>query len=159
MSPRAAWRLEALSFGDVYDYVPGKADWMAHGWPLEGSKADEPTAGSIARRDAPTCGLGDEIGRVRERAGAAAVCVVVNEHKIVAGILRAKELGSADDAKVYDVMRTGPSTFRPHVPIAEMAEYMTVHDLETAPITSADGSLIGVLFRDDAVRVAHEHEH
>ncbi len=29
MSPRAAWRLEAAGFGPVYDYVAGKADWLA----------------------------------------------------------------------------------------------------------------------------------
>src|SRR5215203_5599470 len=32
MSPRAAWWLEDLGFKNVYDYVPGKADWLANGW-------------------------------------------------------------------------------------------------------------------------------
>ena len=32
MSPRAAWRLEALGFGGVYDYVAGKVDWIAAGY-------------------------------------------------------------------------------------------------------------------------------
>jgi hypothetical protein len=27
MSPRAAWRLESIGFGQVYDYAAGKADW------------------------------------------------------------------------------------------------------------------------------------
>ncbi len=36
MSPRAAWRLESLGF----DYVAGKADWMASGLPVEGKLAD-----------------------------------------------------------------------------------------------------------------------
>jgi 3-mercaptopyruvate sulfurtransferase SseA len=31
MSPRAAWRLKTLGFERVYDYVGGKADWLAHG--------------------------------------------------------------------------------------------------------------------------------
>ena len=35
MSPRAAWRLESLGFARVYDYVAGKADWMAAGLPTE----------------------------------------------------------------------------------------------------------------------------
>jgi Mg/Co/Ni transporter MgtE len=51
-------------------------------------------------------------------------------------------------------MRPGPSTFRPLVPIAEMARYMTEHDLPTVPITTADGRLIGVLRREDALQVA-----
>ena len=31
MSPRAAWRLEAFGYVEVYDYVAGKSDWMAAG--------------------------------------------------------------------------------------------------------------------------------
>jgi hypothetical protein len=31
MSSRAASRLEALGFGQVYDYVAGKADWGSFG--------------------------------------------------------------------------------------------------------------------------------
>jgi Mg/Co/Ni transporter MgtE len=57
-------------------------------------------------------------------------------------------------------MRPGPSTFRPHVPIEEMAQFMHEHDLVSSPITSSDGRLIGLLRREDALRVAHEqHEH
>jgi hypothetical protein len=37
-----------------------------------------------------------------------------------------------------------------------MADYMTKHDLASAPITSSDGRLIGVLFADDARRVASD---
>jgi hypothetical protein len=33
MSPRAAWRLERLGFGPVFDYTLGKVDWMAAGLP------------------------------------------------------------------------------------------------------------------------------
>ena len=38
MSPRAAWRLESLGFTKVYDYVPGKTDWLAAGLPREGDE-------------------------------------------------------------------------------------------------------------------------
>ena len=41
MSPRAACRLETLGFSEVYDYVAGKADWLARGLPREGEKAGE----------------------------------------------------------------------------------------------------------------------
>jgi predicted transcriptional regulator len=53
-------------------------------------------------------------------------------------------------------MRPGPSTFRPNVPIQEMAEYMIDHDLVSSPITTSDGRLVGLLLRDDATRVAAE---
>ena len=40
-----------------------------------------------------------------------------------------------------------------------MAEYMGKHDLASAPVTTSDGVLVGLLRREDAERVAHElHE-
>ena len=37
MSPRAACRLDALGFNQVYDYTLGFADWKAAGEPIEGT--------------------------------------------------------------------------------------------------------------------------
>jgi Mg/Co/Ni transporter MgtE len=91
---------------------------------------------------------------VRKRLGAFSVCVVVNERNVVAGILRSDELASPDDTRAEDAMRPGPSTFRPHVPIKEMADYFSKHDMDDAPITSVDGTLIGVLLKNDAIREA-----
>jgi Mg/Co/Ni transporter MgtE len=85
-----------------------------------------------------------------------------NEERIVFGILRERELDRGMDEPVERFMRPGPSTFRPNVPIEEMASYMTEHDLVSSPITSSDGRLIGLLRKDDAVRVAlelHDHHH
>jgi Mg/Co/Ni transporter MgtE len=57
-------------------------------------------------------------------------------------------------------MRPGPSTFRPHVSIGEMAHFMIDHDIVSSPITASDGRLIGLLRAEDAVRAAHEqHAH
>jgi hypothetical protein len=39
MSPRAACRLAALGFAEVYDYVAGKVDWLARNLPVEGTDA------------------------------------------------------------------------------------------------------------------------
>ena len=143
-----------MGFGDVYDYAPGKLDWLARGLPSEGTKADEPTASSVARADAPTCGLDDRVSEVRDRVERDGICVVVNEVGVVAGILGAEQVSGTGDVRAEEAMRPGPSTFRPNVPIAEMARYLTEHDLASAPVTSADGRLLGVLFREDAVRVA-----
>jgi predicted transcriptional regulator len=104
----------------------------------------------------PTCALGDRLGEVRERVRSAGwnACVVVNEHSVVLGLLREKELEGDADLPIERAMRPGPSTFRTYVPIAEMAEYMTKHDLVNAPITTADGKLVGLLLREDAQRSA-----
>ena len=92
---------------------------------------------------------------VREQVGAAGwdACVVVNEERVVFGLLRDRELAKGTVETVERSMRPGPSTFRPDVPIEEMAGYMVQHDLVRSPITSADGRLIGLLRRDDAVKV------
>src|SRR5215470_11001301 len=83
MSPRAAWRLESLGFGDVYDYVAGKLDWMAAGLPTEGTNAQRPRAADLARKDAPTCGLKERLGDVRDRVRAQGwdSVVVVNQER------------------------------------------------------------------------------
>src|SRR5919109_3777759 len=125
MSPRAAWRLETLGFGQVYDYVDGKADWLAAGLPTEGTNAERPSAGDVARSDVPTCAVDERVDEVRERVTAAGwdACVVVNEERIVFGLLRERELtrGDGADGPVERSMLAGPSTFRPNVPIDEMA--------------------------------------
>ena len=140
----------------MYDYVPGKIDWLASGLPSEGTDAGKPTAGRLARRNVATCSLDETLGAIRDRASKpGAICVVVNEDRVVLGVLHEKDLVGPDDTKVADAMRPGPSTFRPNVVIAEMAEYMTKHDLEKAVVTSSDGRLVGVLFRDDALHAAH----
>ena len=147
-----------MGFNDVYDYVAGKLDWMAAGLPTEGTNAQRPRAGDVARKDVPTCGLLECVGDVRERvqkAGFGAV-VVVNDEGIVLGLLRSKELNSEPDLLIERVMRPGPSTFRPFVSILEMAHYMVEHKLESSPITTSDGRLVGLLLQEAAVRMAGE---
>jgi predicted transcriptional regulator len=165
LSPRAAWRLESFGFREVYDYVAGKLDWLAAGLPTEGELANLPRAGTVARHDVPTCTMDERLGDVRERTRDADwdACVVVNEERVVMGLLRSRELDRGEpDRRIEEAMRPGPSTFRPHVPIDEMASYMIRHDLESAPISSSDGRLVGLLRRQDAAKVAmelHEREH
>jgi Mg/Co/Ni transporter MgtE len=75
---------------------------------------------------------------------------------MVLGLLREKELAGEAELRVEDAMRPGPSTFRPFVAIEEMARSMTAHNLESSPITTSDGRLVGLLRRDDVERIAHE---
>ncbi len=158
MSPRAAWRLEIMGYRDVYDYVDGKLDWMAAGLPTEGANSQHPRAGDAARKNVPTAGLSERVGDVRERARAAGfdAAVVVNEERVVLGLLRSKELGSQADLSIERVMRPGPSTFRPFVSITEMAHSMVEHRLESSPITTSDGRLVGLLYQEDAVRLQED---
>ncbi|HSS61060.1 MAG TPA: CBS domain-containing protein [Candidatus Limnocylindrales bacterium] len=98
----------------------------------------------------------ERLGDVRERVRAAGgdAVVVVDDNQMVLGLLRTTELEKDPSLSMEDAMRPGPSTFRPHVPIKEMADYMTKHELESAPITTSDGVLVGLLYRTDALREA-----
>jgi CBS domain-containing protein len=147
-----------MGFTQVYDYSAGKLDWLAAGLSTEGSNAQRPRAGDVARPDVPTCGLHERLGEVAQRVRAAGwdACVVVNAERVVLGLLRAKELEADRDLRIEQAMRPGPSTFRPYVSIAEMARFMADHNLDSSPITTSDGRLVGLLLRRDAARVAGE---
>jgi Mg/Co/Ni transporter MgtE len=160
MSPRAAWRLESLGFSDVYDYVAGKLDWMAAGLPTEGTNSAHPRAGQVSRKDVPTAHLEERVGDVRERVRALGweAVVVTNDQRVVLGLLRSKELDKDPDLRIEQAMRPGPSTFRPYVAIKEIADHMAQHKLESSPVTTSDGRLVGLLLDKDAIRAAGEGE-
>src|SRR3977135_2829480 len=113
MAPRAAARLQSLGFEKVFEYRAGKLDWLASGNPTEGENSRRPRAGDVARKDAVVCGLKDRVGEVRERAGAAGwdVAVVVDDARIVVGLMRSEQLEKEPGTPVEKAMRPGPSTF------------------------------------------------
>ena len=147
-----------MGFSDVSDYVDGKVDWMAAGLPTEGTNAQRPRAGVLARSDSPTCRLDETLGPVQERVRAAGwkACVVVNGEGVVLGLLRENQLGGDPNQRIEQAMRPGPSTFRPSVLVEELAHYMAEHDLPNAPITTSDGRLVGLITLEDAARVTRE---
>jgi CBS domain-containing protein len=124
---------------------------MSAGLPTEGTNAQRPRLADVVRRDVPTCSLGERMGDVRSRAAAAMweACVVVSEERVVLGLLRAEELQADPGLLVEEVMRPGPSTFRPFVSVAEMRRTMTERDLESSPVTTSDGKLVGVVTKKD----------
>jgi CBS domain-containing protein len=138
--------------------VTGKQNWLASGLPMEGRLADMPTAGSVARDDVPTASLEERVGDVRDRVEQSDfdTAVVVNGEMIVLGILRPQHLEGDEDRRIEEAMSPGPSTFRPHVLIHQMAHYMHEHDLPSTPVTTGDGRLVGLLLREDAVRETEE---
>jgi|SRR5215211_900238 len=158
MSPWAAWRFEDLGFEKVHDYVPGKADWFASGLPKEGRLASVPTIGDSARRDVPTCAPAEKVENAWDcvRTAGWDACVVVNKEWVVPGLLREKEISTDPVATVERVMRSGPTTFRPDVPVGKMAKRMRERGAHTVLVTTSDGRLVGLLYRDDAECLAGE---
>lgn len=165
MGPRAAWRLESLGFTQVNAYLPGKQDWFAAGLPLEGRRAQVTTVAELVRDGLPTCALTDRVGDVGARVERAGwdLCVVVNGQLIVLGILRRRALQSDPQATAEEVMEPGPSTVRPNLGAEELLDRLRPRNLHTALVTTSEGGLIGMVYREDieatlAHEAAHEHE-
>jgi hypothetical protein len=152
MSPRAACRLATLGFTRVYDYAPGKVDWLAHGLPADGTRADQPTAGTLARRDVATCSLDDDAGDVLDWIAASpfGFALVLSTTGVLLGRLRRSALGTvAVDAPVEAIVEPGPSTIRPHLTPAELHRRLRGSDGQTLVVTRPDGTLVGVVRRSD----------
>lgn len=124
---------------------------MSAGQPTEGTNSQQARLADVVRRDVPTCALGERLADVRRRVAAAMweACVVLSEERVVLGLLRAAELQAGPGLLVEEVMRPGPSTFRPFVSVAEMRRTMTERDLESSPVTTSDGKLVGLVTKAD----------
>jgi CBS domain-containing protein len=153
MSPRAAWRLETLGFEHTYDYVAGKADWLAHGLPREGANAEVPYTVDLLDREPPTCRLHDDLATAASTVQSSRYdfCLVVNDERILLGRLRRSVLEAAvDGAAVEDLMEPGPSTIRPGEPARALVDRLASRDLNTAIVTTPEGRLLGVFSRREA---------
>jgi len=124
---------------------------MGAGLPTEGTNAQRRRLVDVVRRDVPTCFLGERLGDVRDLTIAAGwdACVVVSQDRVVLGLLRAKELQADPDLLVDDAMRPGPSTYRPFVSVEQMRGIMIDRKLESSPVTTSDGKLVGLVRRQD----------
>ncbi|HEX9316492.1 MAG TPA: CBS domain-containing protein [Actinomycetota bacterium] len=129
----------------------GKRDWAGGGLPIEGRKAQEPRIGSLARRDVPTARLGDKVGDIARSAEGRGydLAVVVTPDGVVLGILDPEALVVSSSAKVEDVMRPGPATFRPDVPVQELLEKLAPKHVRRALVATPEGRLLGVFSTDD----------
>ncbi|MGW0826137.1 rhodanese-like domain-containing protein [Streptomyces sp. NPDC002845] len=158
MSPRAAARLEQLGFREVYDYVPGKADWLAAGMPAEGPAAQMPSAGDVAQREVVTCRADAPMGPVLEqlREAGQAVCVVVDDEQVVTGLLRRREAEAHPDGSVAHVMRPGPATVRADEPLGPLLERMAKAGVRTIVVTDPEGRLLGLMDRTSGEQALQE---
>ena len=153
--PASRVALETLGFEHVCDYVAGKADWLAHGLPREGTNARVPYAGDLLDIDPPVCALHDDLAAASTAVSASpyGFCLVVNDERIVLGRLRRSALEhSAPDATVEDLMDPGPSTIRANTPARDLLERLAKRNLKTAIVATPQGRLLGVFSRTEAER-------
>lgn len=155
MSPRAACRLEALGFQQVYDYVDGIADWKAAGLAVEGTAKPEQQVIEATRSDVPTCRPDETIGDVRTRIvdGGWDVCVVIDCDGMAIGRIRGSTFDNDADLRAVEVMEVGPSTVRPDSLLQPLVQRMHERNAPHILVTTAQGTLIGILVRDEADRL------
>lgn len=146
MSPRAATRLDQLGF-EVFDYALSKVDWMAHGLPMEGTAADQPTALSFARDDVATCTLDDRAEEVKQLIDSSPNgFALVLADRVVLGRVRRSHLDDAPaDRSAEELMEPGPSTTRSHTDPDEPAKRLQRSGANTAILATPEGELIGIV--------------
>lgn len=149
MSPRAACRLATLDY-DVYDYAPGKVDWMAHGLPIEGTDAGRPTALMLVREDVATCGLDDAAEDAAQRIDATpyGFALALSPGRVVLGRVRRSRVADGAES-VEPVIEPGPSTIRPHTPVEDLGRLLACGKARTLIVTDPEGKLLGVVRRGD----------
>jgi hypothetical protein len=152
LSPRAACRLATIGFTRVHDYGPGKVDWLAHALPVEGTHAEKPTAGTVARRDVATCAVDEAAGDVLARIADSpyGFALVMSPGGVVLGRARRSAFeGVGRAASIEPSVEPGPSTVRPHLTIAELQGRFAASNVHTLIVTTPEGVLLGVVGRED----------
>ena len=158
MAPRAAARLESLGFDRVYEYKPGKEDWLAAGLPSEGRRASEPTIAAVVRRDVPRFGLNDRLDAIQQSlaVGGWEWAAIVNPQGLLLGRVRKEDIEGLD-ATAASVMEEGPSTYRLNVGLDELLQRMRDGRFGMAFVTDPEGRLCGLVTRRDIARALDSH--
>jgi CBS domain-containing protein len=145
-----------LGFADIYDYVPGKVDWLAHNLEVEGDDPEPPTLGGVMRDDVVHCAPTDRVADVHAsiKASPYPFALVTTDGGTVLGRLPASALDPGSEASVGDIAEPGPKTFRPHHSAANVARQLGEKDLRWAIVTTPEGRVLGVASRADLERAA-----
>ena len=155
MSPRAACRLEALGFEQVFDYVLGKADWKGAGLALEGDVPIMQVVADAMRPDIPTCEPSEMIGDVGRRVHEAGWedCVVIDCDGLVVGRLRESTWGMDGHLSAGEAMQPGPTTVKPDGVLETLVSRMDRRPTPLIVVATPQGGLLGVVLREDAQRL------
>ena len=119
---------------------------------MEGTGPFRSVAGQVLTSVAATCGPDALAGQIRPLLGANPFCVVVNEHGIVLGRVRPKDLPAEDDARVAEFMQLGPATVQRREELSGLVERMRKKGVRYILVTTPKGELLGYLDREDAER-------
>jgi len=142
-----------MDFHRVFAYVPGKADWMAYGLPVERGSTMPPVVGDLINRDVPRCRAGDSIEAARQAAYEMGmdICPVVNDQGVLVGLCTRNTLHAHPSIGVDIVMEPGPVTARPSMPVNEALDILERKKTRTLIVTTPDGKLLGCFDRRAAI--------
>jgi len=107
----------------------------------------------------------DEPGNVGDRVGDLSFklesvphdyCVVLNEHDIVLGRMRARNVQGPPDEPVERVMEPGPTTIRPKEPAKALLERMKKRKVPAVICTTKNGRLLGAVTQEALERLISE---
>jgi CBS domain-containing protein len=140
-----------MGFGEVYDYVPGKVDWLAHNLPVEGERPEAPIAGRAMRGGVVLCRPGDRVSDVYDliERSPYPFALVTTDGGTLLGRAPASALDRASERPVWEVAEPGPKTFRPHTSAEKVAGVLADKDLRWAILTTPEGRFLGVASRED----------
>jgi CBS domain-containing protein len=90
--------------------------------------------------------------RARVRAAGWDDCLVTSAEGVVLGRLGRRALARDDDLTAAEAMTLGPSTVRPSYELKRAVDRMERQNLTSLPVTRPNGTLAGLLKREDAER-------
>jgi CBS-domain-containing membrane protein len=79
----------------------------------------------------------------------AGICVVVDDDRIVLGVVREEDLQAAGARDVADVVVEGPTSVRADSDLAGLVERMEDSGTDHVLVTTGQGGLVGLFVRED----------
>ena len=133
----------------MYDYVAGKAAWLAEGLPGDGLLTDSQRAGAYARPGTTTFDADATVADVVKADDDWDVAAVLGPGGALLGAIRSEVRDLPPDVTIDSVMYTAPPTVRPSVPARELASSMDDDGRHHVFVTTLTGRLVGVVYRAD----------
>ncbi len=136
--------------------MAGKMDWLAYGLPVERPENAAATVLDNLDRNIPTAFFTETIGQVHLRlddSSQSALLPVVNDRKVVLGVIKKPIHGMDPVMPVTEAMDPGPTTIRPYTPSQSVVERLIKENKDAILVTVPDGRLLGIFRRQfDSVK-------
>lgn len=100
--------------------------------------------------EVPTCRLDEPVGQAGTRVEQRGyyVCPVVNENRIVLGLISKRDWDTDPTASAEQLMDSAPTTLRPSDSLEKAEQIVKKSDRGAVLVTDSDGKLLGAFFGD-----------